>query len=67
MFKPTAVNMFTGNYIIFGQTISAVSGVQNSQIWSNKYLLLSTLYPKGGIIGGKLLGLFNTCTNLNRF
>ena len=36
--------------------MSAVSRVQNSRIWSNKYLLLSTLNLGGGIIGGKLTG-----------
>ena len=34
--------------------MSAISRVQNSQIWSNKYLLLSTLNPDGGIIGRNL-------------
>ena len=34
--------------------MSAISRVQNSQIWSNKYLLLSTLNPDGGIIGSNL-------------
>ena len=34
--------------------MSAISRVQNSQIWSNKYLLLSTLNPGEGIIGSNL-------------
>ena len=51
------INFFSGrSYIKFGQTMSAISREQNSQIWSNKYQLLSTLNPGRGIVGSKLTG-----------